>query len=125
MALARRLARGMRHVMLMQSRGGQLRQHVLDAQDVPGAVSHAGHDSRRFGEFHPLQMPRGRARPRFRLDGFRGAARGCGDDVAPREAGLTFAFNSYNRVAVLLGQRLLGARISARCANATRPPQSR
>jgi sulfopyruvate decarboxylase TPP-binding subunit len=104
---------GTRHVMLMQSSGvGNCVNMfaMLKTCQVPflTLVTMRGD----FGEFHPFQMPMGQGTPgAFGLMDFVVLRADRAEDVAPTvEAGLKFAFNSYNRVAVLLGQRLLGAK---------------
>ena len=104
---------GKRHVMLMQSSGvGNCVNMfaMLKTCQVPflTLVTMRGD----FGEFHPFQMPMGQATPgAFGLMDFVVLRADRSEDVAPCvEAGLKLAFNSYNRVAVLLGQRLLGAK---------------
>jgi len=65
-----------------------------------------------FGEFNPWQLPMGQATPAVlgSMD-FVVLRADLAVDVAPMvEAGLKFAFDSGNRVAVLLGQRLVGAK---------------
>ena len=104
---------GMRHVLLMQSSGvGNCVNmfSMLKTCQVPflTLVTMRGD----FGEFHPWQMPMGQGTPgAFGLMDFVVLRADAAGDVAPTvEAALKFAFNSYNRVAVLLGQRLLGAK---------------
>ena len=104
---------GTRHVMLMQSSGvGNCVNMfaLLKTCQVPflTLVTMRGD----FGEFHPWQMPMGQGTPgALGLMDFVVLRADTAKDVAPTvEAGLKFAFNSYNRVAVLLGQRLLGAK---------------
>jgi sulfopyruvate decarboxylase TPP-binding subunit len=104
---------GTRHVMLMQSSGvGNCVNMLalLKTCQVPflTLVTMRGD----FGEFHPWQMPMGQGTPgAFALMDFVVLRADRAEDVAPSvEAGLKFAFNSFNRVAVLLGQRLLGAK---------------
>ena len=104
---------GTRHVMLMQSSGvGNCVNMfaLLKTCQVPflTLVTMRGD----FGEFHPWQMPMGQGtRAALELMDFVVLRADAATEVAPSvEAGLKFAFNSYNRVAVLLGQRLLGAK---------------
>ena len=104
---------GVRHVMLMQSSGvGNCVNMfaMLKTCQVPflTLVTMRGE----FGEFHPFQMPMGQGTPgAFGLMDFVVLRADRAKDVAPSvEAALKLVFNSYNRVAVLLGQRLLGAK---------------
>ena len=104
---------GTRHAMLMQSSGvGNCVNMfaLLKTCQVPflTLVTMRGD----FGEFHPWQMPMGQGtHGALGLMDFVVLRADAAMDVAPTaEAGLKFAFNSYNRVAVLLGQRLLGAK---------------
>jgi sulfopyruvate decarboxylase alpha subunit len=65
-----------------------------------------------WGEFNPWQIPMGQAvEPSFKLFGAIVLRAESPDDVAPTvEAAAKLAFNSYNMVAVLLSQRLIGTK---------------
>jgi sulfopyruvate decarboxylase TPP-binding subunit len=104
---------GMRHALLMQSSGvGNCVNlfGLLKVCQIPflALVTMRGD----FGEFNPWQLPMGQAAPGVLASMDFVVLRADREpDVAPVvEAGLKFAFDAGNRVAVLLGQRLIGAK---------------
>jgi sulfopyruvate decarboxylase alpha subunit len=65
-----------------------------------------------YAEFHPWQVPMGRAVPEaFEMMGIKVMRADRAEDVAPTvAAAMTSAFDANERVAVLLGQKLIGAK---------------
>ena len=64
-----------------------------------------------WAEFNPWQVPMGRAtQPCSRPSACMSARRDAGGSGRDRGAGCTLAFDSDRQVAVLIGQRLIGAK---------------